>query len=109
MAKHITMTNEFKAAFDSFMQKLQEMKDAYMREHGYNWKETFTYDEGAKYIRVVNNTGHGSRSSHCFVEKNTGAIFKCESWKKPAKWSRGNIFAAEQLSGVGVHGADYLR
>lgn len=109
MAKHITMTNEFKAAFDSFITALQAMVDRHLREHGYQWEEAITFDEGAKFIRVWRGSPSGGKSSHCFIEKNTGAIYKCETWKKPAKHVRGNIFAEDPLGGVTVYGAQYLR
>jgi hypothetical protein len=51
-----------------------------------------------------------SRRSHVFVDRTNGDVLKCESWKKPAKHARGNIFAADNgLSKMGPYGAEYLR
>ncbi len=57
--------------------------------------------KGRKYIRIVREDQHGnqgrpnpykSRSVHCFVERDTGLIWKAAGWKAPAKnFSRGNI------------------
>lgn len=105
---HITMTHDFRTAFDAYVASLQKMIDKYLADHNYQWEETVGYDEGGKYMRVWVRKSNGSRSSHTFIEKNTGAIFKCASWKAPAKHVRGNIFAAEPLAGVDVHGAKYL-
>ena len=42
---------------------------------------------GRKYHKIVMD-GHGSRSVHCFVDKNTGEVYKSASWKAPAKGVR---------------------
>lgn len=56
--------------------------------------------KGRKYIRIVcenqfRNTGpnsYTSRSVHCFVERDTGLIWKAAGWKAPARnFSRGSI------------------
>lgn len=58
----------------------------------------------------VSHSGHLSRSAHCFVDMTNGDILKPDSWKKPAKHARGNIFSGEPASkSVGPHGAAYLR
>lgn len=33
-------------------------------------------------------TGDGSRSVHCFVDKKTGEVYKAASWRGPAKHVR---------------------
>lgn len=62
------------------------------------------YNEGAdaefyldnsprKYYRLVMRYLRGSkqRSVHCFIDKNTGAVYKPASWKAPAKHIRYNL------------------
>ena len=49
--------------------------------------------KGRKYIRIVCEQTYGSgRSVHCFVERDTGLIWKAAGWKAPARnFSRGSI------------------
>jgi len=51
------------------------------------------FEIGKKYVKVVTISGGGSRSVHCFVEKETGSIWRAASWKAPARnFIRGNVF-----------------
>ena len=57
----------------------------------------FDYQVGKKYIKVFNlqyqesneylgtKSGYRQGSVHCFVDKNTGQVYKPASWKSPAK------------------------
>ena len=57
----------------------------------------FDYQVGKKYIKVFNlqyqesndylgtKSGYRHGSVHCFVDKNTGQVYKPASWKSPAK------------------------
>jgi len=49
--------------------------------------------KGRKYVRIVREDASGtSRSVHCFVERDTGLIWKAAGWKAPARnFSRGSI------------------
>lgn len=48
---------------------------------------------GRKWIRIVQEETYGTgRSVHCFVERDTGLIWKAAGWKAPARnFSRGSI------------------
>jgi len=48
----------------------------------------YTVETGKKYHKVVMIDGGGSRSVHCFIDKNTGEMYKSQSWKSPAKGVR---------------------
>jgi len=64
---------------------------------------------GVKYVRVI-MVGTSQRAAYSFVERATGDVFKPESWKKPAKHARGNIYSAG--NGLETHtyfGPAYLR
>ena len=51
------------------------------------------FEIGKKYVKVVTISGGGSRSVHCFVEKENGNIWRAASWKAPARnFIRGNVF-----------------
>lgn len=45
---------------------------------------------GKKYLKVVLVDG-SSRSVHCFIDSNTGDVYKPASWKSPAKHIRYNL------------------
>jgi hypothetical protein len=69
---------------------------------------TITLERGKRYVRVVRESRE-SRSVHSFVDTTNGDVLKADSWKKPAKHARGNIFAEDNgLKGVNYIGANYL-
>ena len=69
-----------------------------------------TIEVGKRYARIVRSEGTSSRSVHCFVDLESGDILKAASWKVPAKHVRANLNDADVgASGVGPHGAMYLR
>ena len=45
----------------------------------------YQVETGKKYHKVIFVDGNGSRSVHCFIDKNTGEMYKSASWKSPAK------------------------
>ena len=63
----------------------------------------FDYEIGKKYIKVFfleyeeaneyygRKAGYRKGSVHCFVDKNTGEVYKPASWKAPAKIVRFNL------------------
>jgi hypothetical protein len=48
----------------------------------------YQVETGKKYHKVVMIDGGGSQSVHCFVDKQTGQVYKSASWKAPAKGVR---------------------
>ena len=48
----------------------------------------YVIESGKKYHKVVFVDGGGGRSVHCFVDKQTGEVYKSASWKSPAKGVR---------------------
>lgn len=48
----------------------------------------YVIESGKKYHKVIMIDGGGSRSVHCFVDKQTGQVYKSASWKAPAKGVR---------------------
>lgn len=59
----------------------------------YDFGYEFVIEEGKKYYKVI-MIANGSRSVHCFVDKNTGDVYKSASWKSPAKGIRYNLLDA---------------
>lgn len=82
-----SVENEINADYHS--QCLQQIADG-----TYDFGYQFVIEEGRKYLKVI-MIAHGSRSVHCFVEKNTGAVLKSASWKTPAKGVRFNLLDAQ--------------
>ena len=48
----------------------------------------YVIESGKKYHKVIMIDGGSSRSVHCFIDKNTGELYKSQSWKSPAKGVR---------------------
>ena len=48
----------------------------------------YVIESGKKYHKVIMIDGGSSRSVHCFIDKNTGELYKSSSWKSPAKGVR---------------------
>jgi hypothetical protein len=55
----------------------------------------FYPETGRKYHKIIMNA-NGSRSVHCFIDKQTGQIYKSASWKSPAKGVRYDLRIIEQ-------------
>ena len=51
----------------------------------------FYIESGRKYHKLIMETGSGSRSVVCFVDKITGSVLKSASWKAPVKGERYNL------------------
>jgi len=58
------------------------------RNNGSDGGYNFYPETGKKYHKIVMETGSGSRSVHCFIDKKTGEVYKSASWKSPAKGVR---------------------
>ncbi len=56
----------------------------------YDFGYQFLIEEGRKYLKVV-MVANGQHSVHCFVDKNTGEVYKSATWKSPAKGIRFNL------------------
>jgi hypothetical protein len=48
----------------------------------------YVIETGKKYHKVIMVDGGSSRSVHCFIDKQTGEVYKSASWKSPAKGVR---------------------
>jgi len=94
---------------DAWVAKVHEMRETYREAHFANLDPVpLTIEKGRKYARIVANHSN-QRMVYCFVQLANGDILKSATWRAPAKHARGNIFAADPLSGVTQHGAAYLR
>ena len=65
-------------------------------------------DRGRKYYKLIMDKG-SQKSVWCFVDKETGEIFKPVTWKAPARHSRGNVLNPESYRDYVWTGPPYLR
>lgn len=71
-----------------------------------NSKTKFDFSKGLKYWKIFEHDNNGKHKSvHAFLEVATGNIFKPDSWKKPAKHIRYNIFEKNFLNNVDPYGS----
>ena len=66
---------------DYHQQKIDELKSG-------KCDIDYVIETGKKYHKVILVNGGGSRSVHCFIDKNTGEVYKSATWKSPAKGVR---------------------
>lgn len=86
-------------AFYKFVSNLLEKEVSYKLE----------VEPGRKFIKLISVRGVDSRSVWCFVNKETGEIFKPACWARPAKHARGNIKDVTTYSSYSWTGPHYLR
>lgn len=62
--------------------------------------DTYWVDGGQKYVRIAYGAVHGEGGAvHCFVDAETGDVYKAAGWKKPAlNGARFNILDPESLA-----------
>lgn len=97
---------------DRYTRAVKAACDANFDRNGWTYEEmrqVITIEPGRKYARIVQTDMNGSgRSVHSFINLQNGDILKAESWKKPAKHSRGNIYQDGWEGSFGPYGANYL-
>ena len=116
----------FDDAMDKFCTRLEQNCKAYVDTFDYMESVEFRPDGGMKYIKVkqfqknwhtnYNDDGTTTKtlvggdkgSIHCFVEKQTGNIFKPAGWKTPYTKGnnavRGNIYDSSTFEKTDLHG-----
>ncbi len=58
-------------------------------------KISFIFETGRKYHKILQMDHDGGKSTHAFIDKETGDVFKPASWKSPAKGVRFNLLNEE--------------
>lgn len=58
-------------------------------------KVNFFFETGRKYHKIIELDHQGGQSTHAFVDKETGEVYKPASWKSPAKGARYNLLDEE--------------
>jgi hypothetical protein len=107
----------FEDALKAYLEGARKIIEAHYDKMGYDYSpgETFEFElvadvkPNTKFVRVVKQE-RGSRAVYSFIERSTGNVLKADSWKKPAKHPRGNIYSEKH--GLETHnwfGPAYLR
>ena len=78
---HQQSLNRFDAVPGYHQRKIDELKSG-------KSDIDYTIETGKKYHKVTFVSGGGSRSVHCFIDKQTGEVYKPATWKSPAKGVR---------------------
>ena len=78
---HQRSVERFDATPGYHQQKIDELKSG-------KCDIDYTIETGKKYHKVIFVDGGGHRSVHCFIDKNTGEVYKSATWKSPAKGVR---------------------
>ena len=78
---HQRSVERFDATPGYHQQKIDELKSG-------KCDIDYQVETGKKYHKVIFVDGGGHRSVHCFIDKNTGEMYKSSSWKSPAKGVR---------------------
>ena len=119
----LNSTTPFGEAMDKFLNKLTENGKEYIKRYKLIDDVVFKTDGGRKFIKVkyfetkintdyetgVKTIVKDTRGSiHCFVDKNTGDIYKPASWKAPYTKGnnavRGNIYDESCYEKTDVYG-----
>ena len=109
------MTTDSKTleALNAFVAAAQSVIDAHMAKNFPTLEvEKLHVEMGRRYAKIVREraTDKMGRSVYCFVDLTNGDVLKAETWKKPAKHPRGNIFNPDSgATGVNPYGANYMR
>jgi len=74
------------AAVEALVAFMNEAEKAHKEAHFPMLKPDFYWvDGGRKYLRIAQGPAIGTGASvHCFVDAETGGVYKAAGWKKPA-------------------------
>lgn len=79
-------------AITAYIESVQTItSEKFARDYPNLGTPTITASYGIKYARIITESG-SSRSVHSFIDLKTGDVLKAESWKRPAKGVRSNLF-----------------
>lgn len=93
---------DFESALARFIEGCQRLVDADPAMAGR--RLTVVRKRGGGRVKIV-----AESSAWAFVDIATGDILKAETWHRPAKRARGNIFSATPFDGVTAFGPRCLR
>lgn len=106
---------DFDQAVQEWLVGAQKIINDHFAKHYPNYPlpiPVLALEEGRRYIRVVRKDRPEDKtgSAHVFIDKTNGDILKPDTWRKPAKHARGNLFDEKKgLGWMGPNGPAYLR
>ena len=92
-----------------FLKRCQSLVDDGMRN--YPFENKLSVNKGRRYDKIISkDIGTSSNQTRvwAFIDKTNGDILKPESWKKPAKHARGNIYEDDCMQFIGPYGPAYM-
>ncbi len=106
--------NDLYGHIAAFLDAWDTIKSAEFKKQGYAYpgNEVMVLLHGRKYLRVVMLVNGEVHQVEAFIDETTGDIYKPDSWTRPAKHVRGNVFSPEhgaEAIGPGGWGIRYLR
>ena len=101
------MSNNYTEALNKFTKTIEDNSTNHYKEHNMTFMldnpEVIKVNKGRRFDKVVKGT-----SVYCFVEKDTGYIFKPAGWRAPQLKTknpvRGSIFEPDTYSQAGPYG-----
>lgn len=108
-SQHIILTNSDGKSIP--LTEVIDFLNVKMAEHDTAFLEQVEADPGRKFIRIWKGRADGShRYSYCFLDY-AGNIYKCATWRAPAKHIRGSVFDKDYGWGKALshYGAAYLK
>jgi len=92
-------------ALTKMIAKFDLNTDKFYMEKGYDKDKTFFVTFADKWDRVwIKDTGREVGRAFCFVDANTGLVYKPNNWKSCAKGERADIFIEESYENADPHG-----
>lgn len=89
---------------DKWIDKLNEHE----KSKGNVFEETFTYEKGSRYFKVIKSFNGKNRSVFAFVDAD-GNIYKPAGWNAPAKGVRARIDNNPPLESIDLYSGRYLK
>lgn len=92
------LTVDLRAALDDYLNAIRKAQDEHWEQMKFTIpKDEFSVTEGKRFWKIVSKgPGQQYGSVHCFVERETGDIYKAATFNSPAKGVRGNITAKDR-------------
>lgn len=90
------MSNDFTTALADYLKQVNEtsserFKTEFSNLYGTPLQPIYRAYEGKKWIKVVREDA-AQKSVFCFINPQTGDLYKPATWNAPAKGIRGNIY-----------------
>ena len=103
-----TKTEDYNIAMDSFLTVVTDNTNNHMRERFSSLPlPEYTVNKGRRFDKVVRVDS--SSSVYCFVEKETGNIYKAAGWRAPYLKGnnpvRGNIYDVDSYKNADTYGS----